>query len=413
MNWQNIYISTIAVAVLSAFSCQKTPVPDTRHELNPVIEMKVVTDESVMARIHTKGVTLDYYSSVISVEEYERIGGDEALLAMGEQYIPELRRNLMCGDQIVSIEGLDAETDYYLYVFSLSKEGKAGKTVTKEPFRTEIKTYPEFKAEISVDAVRSVFLTVSVFLENVEEMFCITALSQAEFEAGTKDLAFMQDYFDKMLESNIDLDNGIDKKTLLNAYLIKGGEGKGNIMYLTPYTDYTIAALRVTDDGTVTGFVTENAKTTFNTPADGEITFNFDKYYDAAYLGYPGMAAIPVSLTVSGSPTGFIFAAYRGDFSSTSNYPDYIVHSMLLNNSSALENTNSIVYILPWDTQITLLGYTYSMGGSLDFGNVARKELKMTMDGASDIKDYLLPDDTKEALSEYNVRANMPLFVQK
>lgn len=84
----------------------------------------------------------------MTVAEYEECGGDDAILALGEKYIPEIRRDLCYGDNEREFAGLSPETEYYVYSFALSREGEAGDSVVKESFITPARVYPEFKARL-------------------------------------------------------------------------------------------------------------------------------------------------------------------------------------------------------------------------------------------------------------------------
>lgn len=393
----NIFPAALA-ALLLANACEKPvekPLPEP--ELIPTLAVKSVTDSSVVISA-SAGDVLDksYYFNVMTVAEYEECGGDDAILAMGEQYIPEIRRDLCYGDNEREFAGLFPETEYYVYSFALSREGEAGDTVVKESFTTPARVYPEFKAEINADVIRSFMMTVVFNVEDINELFTFVAIPSAEYDKSSKDIDYLQQYFDAIVESNLDPDYGIDRATVLKAMIYTGGGGIGNLMYLTPDTKYEVVLMRMTEDGKVTGFISETLSTVKHVYSEASFECVFDKYYDAAYLGYPGNAAVPMEFVKNDKAASWILAAYRADYSTEALLSDHMAYSMVLVNENAVTDVPSIVYLLPWDTDITLLGFAMDNGQNL--GEVVRTKMRLTKDGASDIHDYLLPEDATFAV---------------
>lgn len=388
----NIFPAALA-ALLLATACEK-PVekPLPKPELIPTLAVKSVTDSSVVISA-SAGDVLDksYYFNVMTVAEYEECGGDEAILAMGEEYIPEIRRDLCYGDNEREFAGLSPETEYYVYSFALSREGEAGDSVVKESFTTPARVYPEFKAEISADVIRSFMMTVVFNVEDVNELFTFVAIPSAEYDKSSKDIEYLQQYFDAIVESNLDPDYGIDRATVLKAMIYTGGGGIGNLMYLAPDTKYEVVLMRMTEEGSVTGFVSKTLSTAKHVYSDASFEYRYGKYYDAAYLGYPGNAAVPMEFVRNDRAVSWILAAYRADYSTEGLLPDYMAYSMVIVNQNAVADIASIVYLLPWDMDITLLGFAMDSGQNL--GKVVRAKMHLTKEGASDIHDYLLPDD--------------------
>lgn len=94
--------STLALAVAFT-SCQKQE--QQFVEFLPGLQILNVADRSVSAEV-TVGDGMEneyYYCSAMSVGQYEAMGGDEALLEWGEQFIPELRNELRKGGQQLEI----------------------------------------------------------------------------------------------------------------------------------------------------------------------------------------------------------------------------------------------------------------------------------------------------------------------
>lgn len=390
--------AALAAAVMSVACNDPVERPQPEPELVPFIEMKQVTDSSALVRVYVSEGAEEktYYYNVMSVQEYEAMGGDEAVMAWGEQYIPELRRDLRKGEQNIEVKGLDPEKDYYAYAFALSREGVSGSSVVREKFTTPVREYPEFKASVIPNVVRSFMMSVIFELERPSDYFTFVSIPADEYDRSTKDLTYLQQYFDALVESNLDLDFGIDRKTVLEALIYTGGGGQGNLLYLAPETEYAVVLMRMTPEGTVTGFVTEKIATIAHPQTPASFEYRYDKYYDAAYLGYPGNAAVPMEFLPNEDAVSWILAAYRSDYSTEDLLPDYMAYSMVLTNQNAVADMPSIVYLLPWDMDITLLGF--AMDGEQNLGKVVRAKLFLTKEGASDIRDYLVPDGTPEAV---------------
>lgn len=382
----------LPIILMTVLSCEKQ---GSAGEFIPALEIKAVTDSSINVTVNVNRETdYDYYyCSVMKVEEYEAMGGDEAVLAWGEQYITELRKDLRHGQQDIKISRLDPEKDYYVYAFQLTREGISGEKVIKQKVTTESRA---FNAKITVDAELSYVIYISLEIEDPSDLYYVSTMKTEEYEAGEKNLAFVQDFFDSKVDSFIDLDNGINRETVLKSILMTGDITEGSIMYLTPDTDYTVILMRVKEDGTVTGFVTEEALTDVVLTADGSVSFTHDKYYDASYLGFPGMAAMPMDVSTEVGLISSIYSSYRGDYTSESEYPDYLVYSMVIGNSSSIVDTPYIVFILPWDMDITIMGF--GMDSDRKLSKVSRTKVHLTKAGASDIKDYLVPDDAKMSI---------------
>lgn len=414
MKLQHLKYILLVSVFLTVCSCEKERMGD-EPDFEPMIEMKTVTDSSVVVRVYVNegAELLHYYCSVMPVADYDTAGGDEAALAQGEQFIPELRRDLLQGSQNIEMTGLSPETEYYVYVYQLSPEGEAGRNVVKERFETPEREYTAFDASIDIYAVRHILLGMSIEVYDKSENFSVLSMTKSEFEEGSKDIHFMQKYFDDFVEKSVDPDKGIDRDAVLSSIIISGGSADGSISYLTPDTEYVIAVLRVTVDGTVTGFITETARTNPMVYGEGTVNFEYGKYYDGAYLGYPGNAAVPIDVMVEGNAQSWIFSTRRADYMSEEEMPDYTVHAMLVGDANSLKNILYVVYFLPWDTDITLMGFT--LDSDMNLGKVTREKMYFTKDGVSDIRDYLVPEEALCVSPVYEEDEPMqrPVFIVK
>lgn len=62
-------------------------------------------------------------------------------------------------------------------------------------------------------------MTVVFNVEDVNELFTFVAIPSAEYDGSSKDIHYLQQYFDAIVESNLDPDYGIDRATVLKAMI--------------------------------------------------------------------------------------------------------------------------------------------------------------------------------------------------
>lgn len=402
-----------SLAAVLGVSCSDNIGDGSGNGFVPEIEITEVTDSSAVLNVSVgkEYENSTYYCGVLPVDEYNAMGGDEAILSMGEQYIPELRRKLQAGNREIKMENLRHNADYYAFAFSLSREGKAGNAVEKEEFRTEVKEYPEFKASITPVTLYPYMATLYFEMENVTDLFTFISVPSSEYEESSQDKEFVQQYFDMIIDANINPDYGIGREDVLKSVIYTGGGGQGNIMYLAPETKYTVILIRLTSEGEVTGFVTKEIETIPMPDSNASIEFSYDKYYDGTYFGFPGNAAVPMEILPDDDAVNWIFSSYRADYTSESSMPDHIAYSMILSDQNAMIDTPYIIYLFPWDTDITLLGF--AMDADRQFGKVVRSKLRLSKDGVSDIHDYLAPETAQTVMvAEPSVRRHFVMEMQ-
>lgn len=172
------------------------------------------------------------------------------------------------------------------------------------------------------------------------------------------------------------------------------GESEGEILYLNPETEYKLAAVIMGDNGEFLSDVhfSEPFSTAAMQLADIDITATFDKYYDCdelaavdpAYGKYPGMALLPMTLSVEGE-YGELYCAiyqYEEGLDNPEVYADSDFYASL-SEYYVWDLTNT--YVLPWDTELMVAAMAMDYDGN--YSPVYRQVFSLSKEGASPAED--------------------------
>ena len=177
------------------------------------------------------------------------------------------------------------------------------------------------------------------------------------------------------------------------------GDSGSYISYLSPETEYKLAAVIMDEDAT--SFLSdvhfsETFKTAAMTYADITITATFDKYYDGdalaaavedTYNQYIGQAMLPVTILVDGSyeEVYCTIFTYEEGLDDTEVYPDSALYGSLVDYGYMWSlNVN---YRAPWDTKLMIAAMAADSEGN--YSRIYRHVFTLTKEGASPIEDII------------------------
>lgn len=182
-------------------------------------------------------------------------------------------------------------------------------------------------------------------------------------------------------------------------YELVRGNNEGEVSYLSPSTEYRIAAV-IMDDNTGE-FLSDVA---FSEPfmtkemkyADISITATFDKYYDGdalsaavedTYDQYAGYAMLPVSINIDGDYEDMYCAifVYEEGLDDPEVYSDADLYGSIIENGYVYGT--EIRYRAPWDTPLMITAMATDYDGN--YSPVYRHKFTLTKSGASPIEDII------------------------
>ena len=186
------------------------------------------------------------------------------------------------------------------------------------------------------------------------------------------------------------------------------GATEGEISYLSPSTEYKVAAV-IMDDSTgeflADVVFSEPFMTTEMVYADIDITATFDKYYDGdalaaavqdTYDQYKGYAMLPVTINVDGDYAELYCAifSYEEGLEDPAVYTDADLYGSLFEYGYVWGT--DIRYRAPWDTDLVIMAMAVDYDGN--YSVIYRHKFRLAKDGASPIEDVI---ETKSAIAKH------------
>lgn len=179
------------------------------------------------------------------------------------------------------------------------------------------------------------------------------------------------------------------------------GKSEGEILYLSPDTEYKLAAVIMGRNGEFLSDVrfSEPFKTLPMTYADIDIVASYDKYYDGdalaaavadTYNQYKGFAMLPVTISVEGDDYAQIYCAlftYEEGLEDPEVYTDADLYGSLIEYGYIGGNALNINYRAPWDTDLMIMAMAEDYNGN--YSPVYRHKFSLSKDGASPVEDII------------------------
>ena len=279
----------------------------------------------------------------------------------------------------LGFRNLTPDTDYIAFAFGMSASGEQLSPISKAEFRTEAVEFVDMTFEITID-VNGLDASINVVPSDTTRYWYPMILEASEFNSygmTWEDLIQAQiDYYVSEYGAY-----GYTVDQIVSEICSIGG---GTMYMSTPdeNTEYIFAVAAV---DLMTGLVSSSASAkTFSSGElelmDVEVAVTFDKYYNGTELesadpenwsGASGLAVLPVSFEVVTGETEAIAAVlFSGNLMDEQEYNDALL-AYNIQQSGALVLPGVMNYLLPFDTECTLLAAGYNQeDGSL--GKICR-----------------------------------------
>lgn len=189
--------AVVEITLSDGSSNQSFTVRQAAGEKRPrfVITVDELSDSSVSAMIVPLNEQMSYINICMSKAEYDKLGSDEALFDLfartyGEQaqaagmtlvsYLESIER-LFRGERLYRVEGLDAETEYYLCAVEISSTGEQASEMVKTLIETPAVQMIDMSFDIKYDVTGpNVTMTVTPSDEKQYYVFDIVAKESIE-----------------------------------------------------------------------------------------------------------------------------------------------------------------------------------------------------------------------------------------
>lgn len=391
MNKISYFLITV-FAMLSLSSCTKEQ--EVVPEMDFDLQIFDTNDESVLACIRPSDMSRTYYYSAISLDEYSKLGDDEALAASVRSSLdnPEIQNKITSGYIEEYETGLQPETEYYLYALALSKDGKDVGKVTKVQFTTA-KALESFNCAIeviesSIVSVRSKFVPA-----DAEEKYYVGVVEKSVYDKAGGGVKAIQADLEEIIEKKMKEYPYYSRKSVVEMMLLAGEKTAKNIA-LNDNTDYYIWASAVDANGII---IKKPAIISFTTPeyipVDASVTADIPKYYDGddavevsgEYSYAQGYVITPIIIETEGSVKDYYLTFLGEDYESTEKYSDTDIISILLKQGVMNVKSGSL-YFLNW-VPTTVCMVAVDKDGN--FGPVFRKKYTFDKNGVSPISDII------------------------
>lgn len=300
--------SVLAVFAVFAASCEKavepaapdeektdpTPKPDPTPEPEPETTYEItateVTTHSARVKVDITGTVPEYYAGIVTREEFDRLGSDEALvkdiiedlretaeLYEADDYAAFIKENFVHDKSPLDgfITDLEGDTDYYAYAFTWKTGYLDGTSLTKTAFRT-LKAEPvDCSFVIEVSGITANNAAVKITPSNTECTYFWDCVSAEDYAGYGGD--------DGIIAANVDLIRRaveiyqISGRNVDFSYFLVSGAEKGNFDKLEPGTEYVVFAFGLDPSGTGTTKVYRQNFTSKG-PEPSSMTFTAQAY---------------------------------------------------------------------------------------------------------------------------------------
>lgn len=354
------------------------------------IEFKVLeyTNSGVDIEMTPSDGTNSYFYRIFPADFVDEFRDDTEFLEWvleDEGY--DIRHLLVKGKKKTSVNGRLSNSDYYIIAFGYSTETERNNTpLFKFKFTTPV---PELNFEFGIELVKmGVAWTITPSDRSAFYVYGILDRNEYDSFGGS-----VQEYFKDLVNAYMESNPGIDMETAIRSI----GDSGDNIItreYLYSATEYYVWAAPVDRS---CNFVCEPKIQQFTSKehvVDESITVTPKlSYYDGQeisaasfiYSDYADKAVMPVEVEVSSEDVSWVSCFYMGDIENDESITDDMLRYDLINNKSWML-MYSQVFVLPWDTEVTLC--IAPINDALECGKVYRKAMTLTKEGVSDVTEF-------------------------
>lgn len=386
---------TVFMLVLAAiFSLASCSGESTVEELTFNLQILQTNDESVLCGVQPSDMTHTYYYSTITLIEYNTLGGDDALVSTIKASLqnPDVQNKIASGYLEEYETDLIPETDYYLYAFALSMDGKSAGKVTKVQFTTG-QALESFNCSISV-LESSIISVRSKFVPGDEkERYFVGVVEKSVYDKAGGGVRAIQADFEEIIDMKKKENPYYSRETIVDMLLLTGVKTASNIT-LTDNTDYYIWASAVDANGII---VKKPSVIDFSTPeyipSNAVVTADIPRYYDGddaheasyEYAYAAGYVITPVLIKTEGDVYTHILTFLGEEYASEDKYSDTDVISMLVKQGVS-DIKNGSLFMLGWNPT-TLCMVAQDKDGN--YGPVFRKRFEFDKSKVSPISDII------------------------
>lgn len=279
------------------------------------------------------------------------------------------------GKATISLE-LDANTEYVGFAVAIDNTAILVSDLTTKEFATGEVEPSDNKIDVKISNVQARIASIEVTTTN-NDPYSLSVL-KSEIVAGLND--------DEIVSFIIEN----------NAVKVFNGNFSSDITGLSPNTEYSVFAFGYVAGTATTDMVRVDFKTQEAAPADVTFSVAYDKYFDGDEVSenYPdwedavSLAVLPVTAqaTPKENVSGYYYAVYQGDLTSSTEYSDDMIIQSLLKQGVTRE---SIYFLLPFDETLTILGVAMDINGN--YSPVYREVINLSKDGVSPIDEFPAP----------------------
>lgn len=299
-----------------------------------------------------------------------------------------LRHWLVSGNTKTTVSGQLNDSDYYMIAFGYSEEtGRNNTPLFKLKFTTPV---PEVDFNIQVELIKmGVLFTIDPSDNSL--FYVYGMLNQNEYDEFGGSI---QQYFKQQVETYLSNNPESSRESAIK-YFGGSGEKWATMQYLYSETKYYVWAAAVNRDGDlVSEIATKEFMSKKHTYNESDYVEAETAYYDGndvakmsfLYKDYADCAVMSVSVEKSSEDVSWVSGFYLGDLENDKEtYTDDMIRYDLINYKSSTM-TSDPVYVLPWDTEITLCIATVNQ--ELECGQIYRKVMKLTKENAGDASNF-------------------------
>lgn len=343
--------------------------PMVDAEVTPSVNnQKYVFDAIAKADYTTDAELKSAYQSYLSemAAMYEMFG------MSAEDFVNEISNT---GKTTISLE-LDASTTYIGFAAAIDNAAILVSDLTTKEFTTGEVEPSDNKIDVKISNVQARIASIEVTTTN-NDPYSLSVF-ESEIVAGLND--------DEIVSFIIEN----------NAVQVFNGDFSSDITGLSPNTEYSAFAFGYVAGTATTDMVRADFKTQEAAPADVTFSVAYDKYFDGDEVAenYPdwedavSLAVLPVTAqaTPKENVSGYYYAVYQGDLTSSEEYSDETIIQALLKQGVTRE---SIYFLLPFDETLTILGVAMDVNGN--YSPVYREVINLSKDGVSPIDEFPAP----------------------
>lgn len=334
-----------------------------------------------------------YLVNLFYADELTKFSSDQEIIdAMIQKFGPSVDSELKFGTRTQTFYELAPDTEWVVLAFGY-ESGVNTTGLFRRNFRTPA-TGAVVDLDFEIEVVPHQFKAEATYKPSMESVrYAYEIMPEDTYNEYGADAAAIQRYYDELIARLIEQLPSLTVRDVVYQITAKN-EFTYRLSFLTPDKNYITWAAACDEEGKLQSEpVVKAFKTTPYVLSSETVTHRLEMYFDGGDVAEvdPYMGGVSSEVAVgyfrterSENAVTTWTALYQGDYTSTSDYPDYRLAAKMENDGN--KNVYCPIYSLAWDVPMTLCAVAIDAEGN--YGPIQREIIKVNHEGVTPISEY-------------------------